>query len=90
MENGKQMWGWQMESGCRGNRQMDRGSQRVGGYKCDFFIIVGFEYLKIKISKNHLSMVLLFLGELKNHLGPGLRHPKRGNYEMGVRVKICD
>jgi hypothetical protein len=37
MENGEQMWGWQMESGCRGNRQMDRGSQRVGGHQCDFF-----------------------------------------------------
>jgi len=55
-----------------------------------FLIIVGFEYLEIKISKNHLSMVLLFLGDLKNHLGPDLRNPKRGNYEMGARVKIYD
>ncbi len=57
-----------------------------------FLIIVGFEYLKIRISKNHLSMVLLFLflGDLKNHLGRNLRNPKRGNYEMGARVKICD
>ncbi len=35
-----------------------------------FLIIVGFEYLKIKISKNHLSMVLLVLGDLKKE-SPG-------------------
>jgi hypothetical protein len=32
--------------------------------------------LKIKNSKNQLSLVDLFLGDLKN--GPGLRNPKRG------------
>ncbi len=37
-----------------------------------FLIIVGFQYLKIKISKNHLSMVLLFLGDLKEE-SPGSR-----------------
>jgi hypothetical protein len=35
-------------------------------------------------------MVLLFIGDLKNHLGPGVRNPKRSNYEMGARVKIYD
>jgi hypothetical protein len=45
--------------------------------------------LKIKNSRNHLSLILLFLRDLKNHLGMGLKKPKRGNYEVGVGVKVC-
>jgi len=45
--------------------------------------------LTIKNSKNQLSSVQLFLRDLKNCSGPGLRNPKRGGgYE--VRVRACD
>jgi hypothetical protein len=58
-----------------------------GGYLV-FKIIIKFRYLKIKNSRNHLSLILLFLRYLKNHLGLGLKKPKRGNYEVGVGVKV--
>jgi hypothetical protein len=53
-------------------------------------VIVGFEYLKIKISKNCSGLVLLFLGNLKNCLGLGHRNLKTGSYEVGVGVRVCD
>ncbi len=35
-----------------------------------------------KCKKNCSGPVLLFLGNLKSCLGPGLRKPKRGDYEV--------
>ncbi len=56
------------------DRWIEEVCQRVGRCVTNviFLIIVGFQYLKIKISKNHLSMVLLFLGDLKEE-SPGSR-----------------
>jgi hypothetical protein len=55
-----------------------------------FLIIVEFKYLKIKSSKNYPSPILLFLGDLKNHLGLSLKNPKKGDYEVGAGVRVCD
>jgi len=45
--------------------------------------------LKIKKSKNYPGSILLFLRDLKNCSGLGLRNPKKGNYEVGVKVRVC-
>jgi hypothetical protein len=55
-----------------------------------YLIIVGFRYFKIKNSKNCPSLVLLFFRDEKNRLGLDLKNPKRGDYEVGVRVKVHD
>jgi hypothetical protein len=41
-------------------------------------------------SNNHPNLVFLFLGDLRNHLILSLKTPKRGGYEVGARVKVCD
>jgi hypothetical protein len=42
-----------------------------------------------KISKNRPGLILLFLGDLKNHSGLGLRNPeKKGDYEVGAEVRV--
>jgi hypothetical protein len=54
-------------------------------------IIVRSGYLRIKKNlKNRSSLVLLFLGDLKNRSGLGFRNPKKGGYEMRPRVRVCD
>ncbi len=58
-----------------------------GGYLV-FKIIIGSRYLKIKNSRNHLSLIILFLRDLKNRLGLGLKKPKKGDYEVGVGVMV--
>jgi hypothetical protein len=61
-----------------------------GGYLV-FYIIVRSKYLKIKNSKNCPSLVFIFLGDLKNRWGPGLRKPKRSSYDqVRGRVRVCD
>jgi hypothetical protein len=61
-----------------------------GGYFF-FNIIVRSGYLKIKNSKNCLGLVFIFLGDLKNRWGPGLRKPKRSSYDqVRGRVRVCD
>jgi hypothetical protein len=59
-----------------------------GGYLV-FKIIIKFGYLKIKNSKNCLSLILLFLRDFKNCLDLGLRNSKRGNYEVEAGVRVC-
>jgi len=46
--------------------------------------------LKIKNPKNYPGSILLFLEGLKNCSSRGLRNPKRGSYEVRVKVKVCD
>jgi hypothetical protein len=53
-------------------------------------IIVGLGYSKIKNLKNGPSSVLLSLGDLKNLLGLDLKNPKKGDYEVGMGVKVRD
>jgi hypothetical protein len=55
-----------------------------------FLIIVEFMCLKIKSSKNCPGIILLFLGDFKNRLGFSLKNPKRGGYEVGVGVMVCN
>jgi hypothetical protein len=40
--------------------------------------------------KELLESSFLFSGDLKNWLGPDLRNPKRGGYEVGAGVRVCD
>jgi len=43
------------------------------------------------VSKNCPGLVFIFLGDLKNRWGPGLRKPKRSSYdEVRARVRVCD
>jgi hypothetical protein len=36
------------------------------------------------------GLVFIFLGDLKNYWGPGLRKPKRSSYEIRTRVRVHD
>jgi hypothetical protein len=37
-----------------------------------------------------LDLVILVLGYLKNYLGFNLGNLKKGSYEVGARVRVCD
>jgi len=47
-------------------------------------------YLKIKNSKNHLGLVFIYLKDVQICSNIGLRNPKRGGYEVGVGLRVCD
>jgi hypothetical protein len=46
--------------------------------------------LKIKNSKNCLGLDFLILKDARNCPNLGLRNPKRGGYEVEVKVRVCD
>jgi hypothetical protein len=48
-----------------------QGAPKLPQYNQPGFLPVWGPYLKTKCSKNHLEPVLLLLGDLKNHCGPG-------------------
>ncbi len=48
-----------------------QGAPKLPQYNQPRFLPVWGPYLKTKCSKNHLEPVLLLLGDLKNHCGPG-------------------
>jgi hypothetical protein len=79
IENGKQMWGLQMESGCRrGNRQMDRGSQRVGEYQCDFFYYSWVQVFENKNFKESSEYGSFIFRRFKESPGSGFKESKEG------------
>jgi hypothetical protein len=55
-----------------------------GGYL--FLLIARFGYLKIKSTKNSPSCSFI-LGDLKNHIGLGLKNPKRCSHEVGKGLR---
>jgi len=55
-----------------------------------FLVTIGSKYLEIKKSNNHSSPILLFLRNSNNHSSPSPKNQKRGSYEVGARVKVCD
>ncbi len=52
-------------------------------------VIVKSRYLKKKIQRITLGPVLLFLGDLKNHQGPGVLETQRkeGDYKVSVGLE---
>ncbi len=65
-------------------------STPVWGRYLFFYIIVSSKYLKIKNSKNCPGLAFIFLGDLKNRWGPGLRKSKSSSYEVRVRVRVLE
>jgi hypothetical protein len=55
-----------------------------------FLVTIKSRYLKIKNSKNRLGLVLLLLKVVQNYPNLNLQNPKKGGYEVGVRVRVCD
>jgi hypothetical protein len=59
------------------------------GWVFFFLVIVKFRYLKNKKLKELSKFECLFLINSKK-CPMSLRNPKKGNYEVGVRIRICD
>jgi hypothetical protein len=60
------------------------------GWVYIFLVIIKCGYLKIKNSKNHLGSIIFIFRDLKNCLGLSFKNPKKGGYEVGARVRVCD
>ncbi len=58
------------------------------------FVFFGNSWVRVfenkKFKKSLRSNSYLFEEDSKNHLGPGLRNPKRDIYEVGMRIRVCD
>ncbi len=58
------------------------------------FVFFGNSWVQVfenkKFKKSLRSNSFLFLGDSKNHLGPGLRNSKRDSYEVGTQIRVYD
>ncbi len=58
------------------------------------FVFCGNSWVQVfenkKFKKSLRSNSFFLEGDSKNHLGPGLRNPKRDSYEVGTRIRVCD
>jgi hypothetical protein len=61
------------------------------GWVFVFLVIIKSKYLKIKENVCTTWVPLFYFEEIFKTIGsPSFKSPKRGSYEVGAEVKVCD